>query len=208
MKILVACQQSQRVANAFRAKGHEAYSCDLIDTSGPNPQYHIKGDAREVAYGDNWDMLLAFPPCTFLSNVSAPRMRPGGVLDQERYQKALEARQFFMDLLNAPIYYVAVENPLPLSMMQLPDPTQVIQPYIYGDPYTKRTLLWLRNLPALQPTNLVTPVGSWVAINRKKSVRSKTFPGIAQAMVEQWSGLKPIPYFSIQNIKANLTDKS
>ena len=211
MKILVACQESQRVANAFRAKGHEAYSCDLLASSGGNPHYHIIADAREVAYGQNWDMMIAFPPCTFLSNVSAPRMRPGGVLNQERYQKALEARQFFMDLYNAPIEYIALENPLPLSMMELPDPTQVIQPWMFGDPYTKRTLLWLKNLPQLQPTNPIDPIGSWVALNRNKKLRSKTFPGVAQAMAEQWSGLQTvqstIPFFSIDKIEANLSRK-
>ena len=192
MKILVASEESQRVANAFRALGHEAYSCDIVPPSGGHPQYHIQDDAREVAYRGDWDMLIGFPPCTYLSKVSAPRLFPKGVLNEERYQKGVEARQFFEDLYTAPIHYIALENPTPLKLFNLPQPTQVIQPYMFGEPYTKRTLLWLKNLPPLQPTNEVKPIGSWVALNRKKSERSKTFMGIANAMAQQWSTL-PVP---------------
>lgn len=187
MKILVACEESQRVCKAFRDKGHIAYSCDVLPTSGDNPEWHIKGDAIKVMLREDWDMLIAFPPCTYLSRAGATRLyTTPGIVDPERLRKGFEARVFWDRLWTAPIPKVCIENPTPLRIFNMPDPSQVIQPYEYGHPYTKRTLLWTRGLPSLQPTNVVTPQGSWTQENRNVSTRSKTFMGIAQAMADQW----------------------
>lgn len=187
MKILVACEESQRVCKAFRDKGHIAYSCDILPTSGDNPEWHIEGDAIKVMLREDWDMLIAFPPCTYLSRAGATRLyTTPGIADPERLRKGFEARTFWDRLWTAPIPKVCIENPTPLRIFNVPDASQVIQPYEYGHPYTKRTLLWTRGLPPLQPTNVVTPQGSWTQENRNKSVRSKTFMGIAQAMADQW----------------------
>ena len=156
MKILVACEESQMVCKAFRQLGYEAFSCDIQDCSGDQPEFHIKGDALEEAYSEKYDLMIAHPPCTFLSKAGARWMYPtAGNLDQERYRKAIISRDFFMKLLNAPIKYIAVENPTPLKIIDLPNHTQVIQPYFFGHPYSKRTLLWLKNLPELSPTNII-----------------------------------------------------
>jgi len=187
MKILVACEESQRVCKAFRDKGHIAYSCDVLPTSGDTPEWHIEGDAIKVMLREDWDMLIAFPPCTYLSRAGAVRLyNKPGVSDPERLRKGFEARVFWDRLWTAPIPKVCIENPTPLKCFHLPNASQVIQPYEYGHPYTKRTLLWTRGLPQLQPTNVVEPQGSWTQENRNKSVRSKTFMGIAQAMADQW----------------------
>ncbi len=191
MKILVACEESQRVTMALRELGHDAYSCDIQACSGGYPEYHIQGDAIIEAYSGKYDMLIGFPPCTYLSRASSVRLFPKKVLNQERYQKGLEAKEFFMALYNAPVKYVALENPTPLKIFGLPKETQAIQPHEHGHPYTKRTCLWLRNLPQLQATQNVKPVGSWVAVNRNKKTRSKTFEGIAKAMAIQWTQHTP-----------------
>ena len=187
MRILVACEESQRVTIELRRLGHEAYSCDVQDCSGGHPEWHIKGDALQEAYSGKYDMVLGFPPCTYLSRAGAVRLFPNKVLNQERYQKGLKAKEFFMALYNAPVKYVALENPTPLRIFDLPKETQAIQPHEHGHPYTKRTCLWLRGLPPIQPTNIVTPLGSWVAMHRNKKTRSKTFEGIARAMATQWT---------------------
>ena len=194
MKILIACEESQRVCKAFRAKGHEAYSCDILPCSGGRPEWHIQGDVLEQL-GKGWDMMIAHPPCTYLSNVAAPHLFPKGVLNEERYKKGLKAKDFFMALYNANIPKIAVENPTPSKIFDLPTHTQVIQPYEHGDPFQKRTLLWLKNLPVITPTNVVkgeptTKTGNWYNKGGKNRaiVRSKTFHGIAKAMAEQWVG--------------------
>ena len=142
MRILVACEESQEVTKAFRELGHEAYSCDIQDCSGGHPEWHIKGDAIKEAYSGKYDMMIAHPPCTYLSKAGARWMYPtAGNLCKKRYQKAMEAKDFFMKMINAPIEYIAVENPTPLKVVDLPKHTQAIQPYEYGHPYSKRTLL-------------------------------------------------------------------
>ena len=145
MKILVACEESQRVTIAFRKRGHEAFSCDIQDQSGGFPDWHIKGDAIQEAYSGKYDMIIAFPPCTYLSNAGARHLYPKGILNQERYQKGLKGKEFFLALLNAPAKHIAIENPTPSKVYNLPTPTQAIQPYEHGEPYSKRTLLWLKN---------------------------------------------------------------
>lgn len=219
MKILVACEESQRVASAFRKRGHEAYSCDVIDPSGGHFEWHIKADALPLINGNcsfitmdgvkhkikgKWDLLIAHPPCTYLSNAGACRLYPKkGELNEERYKLGLEAKEFFMRFWNADCDKICIENPIPSKIFDLPKYTQIIQPYEFGHPYTKRTCLWLKGLPKLQPTNIVEPVGPWVCGNadiwkkqankgrvygKEKSAkhRSKTFEGIAAAMAEQW----------------------
>lgn len=195
MKILVACEESQTVCKAFRAKGHEAYSCDILPCSGGKPEWHIQGDAIEEAYSGKYDMMIAHPPCTYLSNAGAPHLYKGGVLNQERYKKGLEGKEFFIKLLNAPIEKICVENPTPSKIFDLPKHTQVIQPFEHGHPFQKRTLLWLKNLEKITPTNITeerqpTTTAEW--FNRgeigvaRQIRRSKTFQGIADAMADQW----------------------
>ena len=205
MKVLVACEESQRVCTAFRNKGHEAYSCDIIECSGGHPEWHIKADALELIK-IKWDLVIAHPPCTFLTNAGARHLWAGHKLNEERYQKGLEAKAFFEALLNADCPRVCVENPIPSKVFELPPYTQTIQPYEYGHPYTKKTCLWLRGLPPLQPTDIVEPIATWcpsgsyshkhgdqhrgmLTTDRAKN-RAKTFEGIARAMAEQWGGGK------------------
>jgi hypothetical protein len=205
MKILIACEESQTVCKAFRKLGHEAFSCDIQDSSGGHPEWHIKGDAIAEAYSGKYDLMIAHPPCTYMSKAGARWMYPtAGVISNERLKLAMEAKQFFMKLLNAPIQFIAVENPLPLKIVQLPEPSMIVQPYQYGDPFSKKTLLWLKNLPDLIPTNILTEYRTYLpsntggksrgqsyakgAVNGSKNY-SKTFKGIAEAMANQWGQL-------------------
>ena len=202
MRILVACEESQAVTFAYRNKGYEAYSCDIQNTSGDHPQWHILADAISEAYSGKYDMMIAFPPCTYLSRCGARWMFPKGKINKERYNKALLAKDFFMKLYNAPIKHIAIENPTPLKIVDLPEYTQSIQPYEFGHKYSKKTLLWLKNLPPLRPTKIIknhtpfvrssTHKGSYQPPTKTQKQRSKTFTGIAQAMADQWSS--PINY--------------
>lgn len=219
MRILVACEESQAVAIAMRRLGHEAYSCDIEPCSGGHPEWHIHADALPLINGDcsfedcggqhhirgRWDMLIAFPPCTYMTNASAVRMRVNGEIQPERYAKAMAAKEFFMRFYNADCPRICVENPTPMKIIGLPPYTQAIQPWQHGHPYTKRTCLWLKGLPPLQPSNVITE-GVTPYVNggckdangnyrrfqgrkeRDPKIRSKTFPGIAAAMAEQWAG--------------------
>ena len=201
MKILVACEESQAVTIEFRRLGHEAYSCDIEPCSGGHPEWHLQQDVTQLLKED-WDMIIAFPPCTYLSNAGACRLYPRkGELNLERYKKGLEAKEFFMMFYDANCPRIAVENPVSSTVFNMPKHTQEIQPYMFGHPYTKKTRLWLRGLPLLKPTNIVKPVGPYcpAGTGRKDRTkygyakrgedaknRSKTFPGIAKAMAEQW----------------------
>lgn len=218
-EVLVACEESQRVCTAFRERGHEAYSCDIIECSGGHPEWHIMQDVLPLLngfcgfdtmdgvhhyIGRRWDLIIAHPPCTYLSNAGAARLFPRkGELNQERLQKGLEAKSFFMKFFEADCSRIAIENPIPTRIYELPAYTQTVQPYEHGEPYSKKTCLWLKNLPPLRPTNIITEnVISWVSGGSKDSHgnprkqsgtsirdsrrRSKTFPGIAKAMAEQW----------------------
>lgn len=217
MNVLIACEESQRVCEAFRAKGHNAFSCDIEDCSGGHPEWHIKGDVIPIINGNcsfttvsgekhtikgKWDMIIAFPPCTYLSNAGACRLYPKkGQLDMERYQKGLDAKAFFMRFLDANCPRIAVENPVSSKVYDMPPHSQEIQPWQFGHPFTKKTRLWLRGLPLLIPTNIVNPICPYVpsgtgrkdkskygaAKRGKDSInRSKTFSGIAAAMADQW----------------------
>lgn len=233
MKVLVACEESQRVCKAFRERGHEAYSCDILDCSGGHPEWHIKGDVIPIMNGDTrfttesgsviaisgaWDMIIAFPPCTHLC-VSGARH-----FEKKRQDgRQLEGIEFFMKFMNAKCDKVIVENPIGIisgSYIQehFPDiaekyslpkkPTQIIQPWQFGDNYSKSTCLWIKGVQPLKPIVLKEPELEWFEwtdkTGRKKRqpkwfadalklpaeerarVRSKTFPGIAKAMAEQW----------------------
>lgn len=208
MKILIACEESQEVCKAFRNKGHEAYSCDVQEPSGGHKEWHILGDALEaIQVGQvrtmdgqmheiaEWDLIIAHPPCTYLSNAGARHLFPNGKLNQDRYKKGIEARDFFMAFLNSNCTHIAVENPTPSKIYKLPPYTQVIQPWMFGHPYQKRTCLWLKNLPPLVATKIMnerisTRYAEWFNEGTddtpRQKRRSKTFPGIAKAMAEQW----------------------
>tara|TARA_Y100000004_G_scaffold19772_1_gene20288 strand:- start:193 stop:795 length:603 start_codon:yes stop_codon:yes gene_type:complete len=199
MKVLVGCEYSGRVREAFRKKGHDVYSCDLIESIDNSP-FHIVADIRDIIKSEHWDLAIFHPPCTYLSRAGARWLYPKGKLNPERYELLLEGRELFMDCLESNIEKIAVENPTPFKIANLPKPTQIIQPFEYGDPYTKRTLLWLKNLNPLIPTNIVESVGSWLPSNtsgfRKNQKSQKgfspngdyslTFNGIALGMAEQW----------------------
>lgn len=181
------------MCKAFRAKGHEAFSCDIIPCSGGHPEWHIQGDVLEQL-DKGWDMMIAHPPCTYLTNAGAVHLYPKGVLNKERLSKGMEAKEFFMKLLNADIPKIVVENPIPSTVYELPRYNQTIQPYHFGHPFSKKTCLWLKNVPPLQPTDIVENhqstkiAGNWFNKGGKerKINRSKTFQGIADAMAEQW----------------------
>ena len=195
MRILVACEESQAVTKELRKLGHEAYSCDVLPCSGNHPEWHLQVDAIELLKM-NWDMIIAFPPCTFLSNAGAKHLYRGGELQEERYQKGLEAKAFFMQFLEANCSKIAVENPVSSKIFEMPKCTQEIQPYQFGHPVQKKTRLWLKGLPKLQPTNIVPyehnchDAGTWFMKGGKdrQRNRAKTFSGVAKAMAEQWAG--------------------
>ena len=200
MRILVACEESQAVTIEMRRLGHEAYSCDIQPCSGGHPEWHIQGDALELLKL-KWDMIIAHPPCTYLSCAGAQRTFPvSGKPDPVRYAKGEEAAKFFMAFWEADCPRVAIENPLPMGCFGLPKYSQIIHPYMFGDPWYKRTCLWVRGLPVLIPTEAqVEPTGYWVQRSgqrakgfmgghRDPKMRSKTLPGIARAMAEQWAG--------------------
>jgi len=194
MKVLIACEESQAVCKEFRKLGHKAFSCDILPCSGGHSEWHIQGDAIEVAYGEHWDLMIAHPPCTYLSNAGARFLYPKGELNKERFEKGMVAREFFMKLLRAPINKICVENPIQSKIFRIPKYDQTIEPYQFGHPFKKRTCLWLKNLPELKHTNILEKpestkiAGNWFnkgGKDRQKN-RSKTFHGIAKAMAKQW----------------------
>lgn len=203
MRILVACEESQAVTKELRRLGHEAYSCDIIECSGGHPEWHLQVDALELLKM-KWDMIIAFPPCTYMANSGAVRMRVKGQIQPERFEKAMEAKKFFMQFYNADCPRIAIENPTPMKIIGLPQYNQVIQPYQFGHPYSKRTCLWLKGLPPLIPTEIIENHEPYVnggckdahgnyrrfqgRKERDAKTRAKTFPGIARAMAEQWAG--------------------
>lgn len=219
MKVLIACEESQTVCRGFREQGHEAYSCDIIECSGGHPEWHIMQDALPLLNGNcefettdgthheikgKWDLIIAHPPCTYLTNAVARWLYAGGKINEERYTKGVEAKRFFMKFLNADCDKIAVENPIPSAVYDLPQYSQIIQPYQFGHPHTKKTCLWLKGLNQLQPTNIVEHYkgkrfqqknGNWryscwemeqKGGKERARKRSKTFEGIAKAMAEQW----------------------
>ena len=193
MEVLVACEESQVVCKAFRERGHAAFSCDLQECSGGHPEWHFKMDVNLLLRRHNWDMIIAHPPCTYLTSASASRLFNADhtLKDFERYKRGAAAAIFFMTIFETDCPRIAVENPTPLKCFGLPKYTQMIEPYQFGDPWHKRTCLWLKGLPRLEPTDIVEPTGFWVGNNsnggfRNQKVRSRSFDGIARAMAEQW----------------------
>lgn len=232
MRVLIACEESQEVCKAFRAKGHEAYSCDIQECSGGHPEWHIMGDVLPLLDGDcafvsmdgqshtidgKWDMIIAFPPCTHLAVSGAKHFEKKRKDGRQR-----EGIELFCKVLNADCERIAIENPIgiisgdyiPKHFPDIADkyglpikPTQIIQPYEFGDPYKKTTCLWLKGLHSLEPTKIVevcdirqyvmkrgknigkvATFSDWINKGGKdrQTARSKTFPGIAKAMAEQW----------------------
>ena len=217
MNVLVACEESQRVCKAFRDRGHRAFSCDLIECSGGHPEWHIKNDVLALLNGkcdfvtmdgithkqhEKWDMIIAFPPCTKTSNAGARHLYSGGGLNLKRYYEGLCGKALFMAIRAADCPKIVIENPTPSKVFDYPAPTQIIQPYEFGHPVTKRTLLWEKGVEMLKPTNIVEPErtfcpsGSYSQKHNPKHKglftkdrarnRSKTFQGVAEAMAEQW----------------------
>ena len=214
MRVLVACEESQAVTKAFRALGHEAFSCDILPCSGGHPEWHIEGDVLEQL-DKGWDMMIAHPPCTFLSVSGARWMyhtddkhlptseRRPHPMHPNRRQYQREALDFVQALMDAPIPKIAIENPVSAISSQIRKPDQIIQPYHFGDEATKTTCLWLKNLPKLEHTNVVGKgdvvhfksgkvMSKWYletssfSGKERQRVRSKTFEGIAKAIATQW----------------------
>lgn len=219
MNILVACEESQAVTIELRRLGHNAFSCDVIEPSGGHPEWHIKQnvlpllngrcsfetmDGQTHAIAGRWDMIIAFVPCTKTSNAGARHLYKGGLLNIPRYYEGLCGKALFLAVWAADCEKVIIENPTPSKIFDYPEPTQAIQPYQFGHPFTKKTLLWERGVEPLIPTNIVEPEQTWCPSGsysgkhekRNKGMfttdrarnRSKTFPGIAKAMAEQWAG--------------------
>ncbi len=210
MKILVACEGSQAVTKELRRLGHEAYSCDLEPCSGGHPEWHLQVDALELIKM-KWDMILAFPPCTYLT-VTGNRwfnVEKYGEKAVERHNNREKAIQFFLAFANADCEKIAIENPVGIMSTRYKKPTQIIQPYMFGNNARKKTCLWLKGLKPLKPTNMVdcgeifnggysmNASANWAEIDGKilrwndpmtAKIRSKTYPGIARAMAEQWAG--------------------
>ena len=215
MKILVACEESQAVTIELRKLGHEAYSCDIEPCSGGHPEWHLQKDVIPLL-NQKWDMIIAFPPCTYLTNAGtrhfSRRINPDWKVDA-REQLRKEAFEFFMLFVNADCDRIAIENPVGYVNSHYRKPDQIIHPYYFGDNAKKRTCLWLKGLPKLEPTNMLPepepqyicqgelskgkPIGWGEGIKGttggqkgRAKARSKTFPGIAKAMAEQWGGIK------------------
>lgn len=196
MKVLIACESSGVVRDAFLALGHYALSCDLLDTEAPGPHYN--GDVRDVL-ADGWDLMIAHPPCTYLSS-SGMHWTTRGLRDPQLTEDALE---FVRLLMAAPIKYIAIENPIGVISTRIRKPDQIIQPWQFGADASKATCLWLKGLPLLRHTTIVEPrivdgKKRWAnqtdsgqnrlaPSNDRWKERSKTYPGIAEAMAKQWS---------------------
>jgi hypothetical protein len=204
MKVLVACEESQAVTKAFRSIGHEAYSCDILDCSGGYPEWHLKKDLFKVIK-DKWDMIIAFPPCTYLTVTGNAwfNIEKYGDKAIKRHKDRDDAVNFFMNIANANCDKICIENPIGVMSTKWRKPDQIFQPYHFGDAFEKKTCLWLKGLPKLKHTNIVEPpertkfksgktmatwfVKAWSLSPKERSIaRSKTFPGVAKAMADQW----------------------
>ena len=222
MNVLVACEESQAVCKAFRERGHNAYSCDILECSGGHPEWHFKQDVLQVIPnhggmlengeeyylpdGEKWDLMIAHPPCTYLS-VSGARWlyHPD---DADRRKMKQEAIEFFMQFTKTDIEHWAIENPVGCMNSEYRKPDQIVQPFWFGDHASKKTCLWLHNLPLLKPTNMVEEgprvvlssgrsLPKWysdsfntrISTEERRKLRSKTFPGFAEALAEQWGNI-------------------
>ena len=226
MNVLIACEESQEVCKAFRARGHRAFSCDIQECSGGHPEWHIQDDVLGILnpkdHGNNtldavwfvtmdgrfhetpkWDLIIAHPPCTYLTLAGNKWFKPE-YKDRfpERAKQREDAVEFFMQFANADCDRIAIENPVCIMSSRWRKPDQYIEPYFFGEPEKKKTGLWLKGLPLLKPTNIVEPIivhcasganePRWhmetmkLPKEERSKARSKTFPGIARAMAEQW----------------------
>lgn len=205
MKILLACEESQAVTIEMRKRGQEAYSCDILPCSGGHPEWHLQQDVSELLK-QKWDMIIAFPPCTYLT-ITGNRwfnIEKYGKKAIQRHKDRELAIKFFMSFANADCNKIAIENPVGIMNTKWRKPDQIINPYEFGDPFEKKTCLWLKGLPLLKPTNIVKPpkrkefksgktMPTWYADawklpkEERAKLRSKTFPGIAKAIAEQWA---------------------
>ena len=227
MNVLVACEESQRVCTAFREKGHNAFSCDILQCSGGHPEWHIQGDVLQFlnpevlfpgelpgiqfftmdneyhCFPGKWDLIIAHPPCTYLTLAGNKWFKPE-FADRfpDRQKQRKEAVDFFMAIASADCDKIAIENPVGVMSSQWRKPDQYIEPFMFGDPEKKKTGLWLKGLPLLKPTNIVEPViihcksganePRWhmetmhLQKEERSRVRSQTFPGIARAFADQW----------------------
>ena len=212
MKVLIACEESQAVTKEFRALGHEAYSCDILPCSGGHPEWHFEGDVFKII-NKGWDLMIAHPPCTYLAVSGAKHLyNKDKSPNIERYKNQADALDFVRKLMEADIPKIAIENPVSVISSKIRKPDQIIQPYWFGDSAVKTTCLWLKNLPKLKPTNIVDKGQYFNWIDKKtgkekrqpqwyadiflqhgmnkdlrRTLRSKTFIGMAQAMAIQWS---------------------
>ena len=208
MNVLVACEESQRVCTAFREKGHNAFSCDILPCGGGHPEWHIQGDVLPLLNGAaddfccridfytqngdwhelpwKWDLIIAHPPCTYFSTAGANWLFRGGKLDEERYKKGLEMKNLFMAIYNADCEKIAIENPVVMKIWELPKHTQEIQPYQFGHPFTKKTRLWLKGLPELKSTEVVEPVAKWVSCGNRTN-REKQNQAVCKAFTSERS---------------------
>jgi hypothetical protein len=212
MKVLIACEESQAVTKEFRLLGHEAFSCDILPCTGGHPEWHYQRDVFEVI-NEGWDLMIAHPPCTFLA-VSGARWlyNKDGSINEERFYNQRQALDFVDMLMKSNIDKIAIENPISVISSAIRKPDQIVQPYMFGDSASKSTCLWLKNLPKLTPTNIVSkgeffefkdrktgkikkqPMWYYQALQQAKTpserrtLRSKTFKGIAEAMANQWGG--------------------
>ena len=204
MRILVACEESQAVTKELRRLGHEAYSCDIEPCSGGHPEWHLQQDVTQLLKM-KWDMIIAHPPCTYLTNAGNKWFKPE-YMDRfpDREKQRENAVEFFMMFWNTDCPRIAIENPQGIMSSRFRPPDQYIEPYMFGDAEKKKTGLWLKGLNKLVPTNVVEPViiqchsgarePRWhmetmqLPPKERSRMRSRTFPGIAKAMAEQWAG--------------------
>jgi len=208
-KVLIACEESQAVTIAFRKLGFEAFSCDILPCTGGHPEWHYQQDIFEVI-NKGWDLMIAHPPCTYLSVSGAKHLyNKDGSPNEERYNNQRQALLFVKQLMDANIKHIAIENPISVISTKLCKPDQIVQPYWFGDSASKSTCLWIKNLPKLEPTDMVDKgqFKEWIGKNGKtkkqpmwyyealtkaktteerRGLRSKTFQGIADAMANQW----------------------
>lgn len=228
LKVLVACEESQRVCSEFRRLGHEAYSCDIVECSGGHPEWHIQQDVLPLINGrcefetvdgtkhrinDKWDLIISHPSCQFLTVSGNKYFNEEVYGDKARERKINreKAAEFFMQFVNADCDHIAIENPVGYMNTHYRKPDQIINPFQFGHPVSKKTCLWLKNLPKLKPTEIVEPERihskgrtggysgpSWYVTDENGKIlswkdprtaiaRSKTYPGIAKAIAEQWS---------------------
>ena len=195
MKVAVICEFSGVVRDAFIARGHDAISFDLLPSES-NFGEHVTGDIMDLSFSfwEQFDLAICHPPCTYLSNAGAKHLWRGHVLNEKRFEQGMDAKQFFLYLMNLPINKICLENPVPSKIYKMPPYDQIIQPYHYGHAEQKRTCLWLKNLSRLVPEKIVEPTtnchdaGTWFmkgGADRQKN-RARTFQGIADAMANQW----------------------